>query len=49
MKLEIQEVHLLQQSLGAATIKGSDAIAVASTMAKLDKEFSRLEAVLEKA
>ena len=48
MKLEIQEIHLLKQSLGAATIKGSDAIVVAKAMEKLEKEFARLETQLDK-
>jgi hypothetical protein len=43
MNLEIQEVYLLLKALEAATIKAIDAPAVASTMAKLQKEYERLE------
>lgn len=49
MKLDIQEVYLLQQALNAATIKASDAIIVAKTVEKLDKEFKRLESLQPKA
>ena len=44
MTLEIQEVYLLQKALEAATIKAIDAPVVATTMAKLQKEYERLEA-----
>lgn len=48
MKLEIQEVYLLQKALEAATIKAVDAPVVAGTMTKLTKEFERLQALEEK-
>ena len=48
MKLDIQEVYLLQQALNAAAIKASDALVVAHTAEKLEKEFKRLEALQPK-
>lgn len=49
MKLEIQEVFLLQKALEAATIKAVDAPVVAATMSKLSKEYDRLMAMEPKA
>lgn len=43
MKLDIQEIYILQQSLANITIKASDAPAVALVMNKLNKEYERLE------
>lgn len=48
MTLEIQEVYLLQKALEAATIKAVDAPVVTATMAKLSKEFERLDAKQKK-
>jgi len=43
MKLELQEVQMVTQAVGAATIKGADAPIVAAILSKLQKEFVRLE------
>lgn len=48
MKLDIQEVFFLKQCAEASTIKASDAAIVAKALEKLEKEFTRLEAQVEK-
>jgi len=48
MKLDIQEIHILKQSIANITIKASDAPAVAIVIEKLDKEFNRLQKLEEK-
>ena len=48
MKLDLQEIHILKQSIANITIKASDAPAVAIVIEKLDKEFNRLQKLEEK-
>lgn len=48
MKLDIQEIHILQQAIANITIKASDAPAVAVVINKLSKEYERLEKLQEK-
>jgi hypothetical protein len=48
MKLDIQEIHILQQAIANITIKASDAPKVAIVIEKLDKEFERLQKLEEK-
>lgn len=43
MKLDIQEIHILQQAIATITIKASDAPAVAVVIDKLNKEYERLQ------
>lgn len=49
MKLEINEVQILNQAMSNSTIKGSDAKAVSDIIIKLEKEFERLYKIQEKA
>ncbi len=42
MKLEINEVQILNQAMSNSTIKGSDAKTVSVIITKLEKEFERL-------
>lgn len=48
MKLEIKEVFFIKQAVEQATIKASDALFVAKTIEKLDKEFVRLQKIEDK-
>ena len=48
MKLEINEVHFVQQAVNNCTIKGVDAPVVATLIEKLSKEFERLQKLEEK-
>jgi len=48
MKLDINEVHFVQQAVNNVTIKGSDAPVVATIIDKLGKEFERLQKLEEK-
>lgn len=48
MKLDIQEIYILQQAIANITIKASDAPSVALVMNKLNKEYERLEKLQEK-
>lgn len=48
MKLDITEVYFLSQVSKAANIKATDAATVANLLAKLDKEFARLQKLEEK-
>lgn len=48
MKLEINEVQILNQAMSNSTIKGSDASTVAVIINKLEKEFERLYKLQEK-
>ena len=48
MKLDIQEIHILQQAIANITIKASDAPKVAIVIDKLEKEFERLQKLEEK-
>lgn len=41
MKLEIEEVQILNQALSNSTIKGSDAKKISIIITKLEKEFER--------
>lgn len=47
MKLEISEVYFVKESMKSITIKASDAPTVAKLIAKLDKEFERLQKLEE--
>tara|TARA_R110000824_G_scaffold103361_2_gene245542 strand:- start:646 stop:795 length:150 start_codon:yes stop_codon:yes gene_type:complete len=49
MKLEINEVQILNQAMSNSTIKGSDAKTVSDIIIKLEKEFERLYKIQEKA
>jgi hypothetical protein len=48
MKLEINEVYFLSEVVKTANIKAADAPTVANLMAKLEKEFTRLQSIQEK-
>lgn len=48
MKLDINEVFFLKQSVEQVTIKASDAPVVAKTIEKLDRELQRLQKLEEK-
>ena len=48
MKLEIQEVFFIKKAVEQATIKASDALLVAKTIEKLDREFVRLQKIEDK-
>lgn len=48
MKLDINEIHFVQQAVNNVTIKGSDAPVVAVLIDKLGKEFVRLQKLEEK-
>tara|TARA_E500000318_G_C3559522_1_gene212755 strand:- start:247 stop:393 length:147 start_codon:yes stop_codon:yes gene_type:complete len=48
MKLEINEVQILNQAMSNSTIKGSDAKTVSDIIIKLEKEFDRLFKAQEK-
>ena len=48
MKLQINEVYFLNEVVKAANIKAADAPTVADLMAKLEKEFIRLQKREEK-
>ena len=48
MKLEINEVQILNQAISNSTIKGSDAKTVSVIINKLEKEFERLYKLQEK-
>jgi hypothetical protein len=43
MKLGINEVSFIHQSIMSVNIKGSDAVQVAGLIEKLEKEFTRLQ------
>jgi hypothetical protein len=47
MKLEINEVYFVKESIKSITIKASDAPAISKLMEKLDKEFERLQKLEE--
>ena len=49
MKLEINEVQILNQAISNSTIKGSDAKTVSVIITKLEKEFERLYKLQEKS
>ena len=49
MKLEINEVQILNQAISNSTIKGSDAKTVSVIINKLEKEFERLYKLQEKS
>lgn len=48
MKLEINEVSFIHQSIMSVGIKGSDAVQVAGLIEKIEKEFTRLQKLEEK-
>ena len=48
MKLEINEVYFISEVIKGASIKAADAPTVADLMAKLEKEFIRLQKLEEK-
>jgi len=48
MKLDVTEVYFLAEVVKAANIKAVDAPTVAALMAKLDKEFTRLQKLEDK-
>ena len=43
MKLEINEIHFLKESMKAVNIKATDAPAVSNLISKLEREFERLQ------
>lgn len=47
MKLETSEVFFLKEAMKSVNIKASDAVAVATLIGKLDKEFERLQKLQE--
>lgn len=48
MKLNITEVHFIQQAVNSVSIKASDASFVSTLVTKLEKEFDRLQKAEEK-
>ena len=48
MKVDIDEVFFLKNAVSSVQIKASDAPVVAKILDKLDKEFVRLQKLLEK-
>ena len=48
MKVDLLEITMITQAIGAATIKGSDAPLVANILYKLEKEYNRLEKLEKK-
>lgn len=48
MKLNITEVHFIKQAVNSVSIKASDASFVSELVAKIDKEFDRLQKAEEK-
>ena len=48
MKINITEVHFIQQDVNSVSIKASDAPFVSTLVAKIDKEFDRLQKAEEK-
>jgi len=48
MKLNITEVHFIQQAVNSVNIKAADAPFVSTLVTKLDKEFDRLQKAEEK-
>ena len=48
MKLDLVEIQMITQAVGAATIRGKDAPTVATILLKLEKEFDRLEKIEKK-
>ena len=48
MKVNLLEVTMITQAIGAVTIKGSDAPVIASILYKLEKEYNRLDKIEKK-
>ena len=48
MKLNITEVHFIKQAVNSVSIKASVASFVSELVAKIDKEFDRLQKAEEK-
>tara|TARA_Y100000034_G_C6664419_1_gene291421 strand:+ start:97 stop:279 length:183 start_codon:yes stop_codon:yes gene_type:complete len=48
MKVNLLEVTMITQAIGAITIKGSDAPVVAAILSKLEKEYNRLDKIEKK-